>query len=138
MYLCIVSQTDSFPNSRFCQQMTELELEVDRTIMKPFYKLVAILSSGFTSWKMDPFPMIAPTFDKNSHAPIQAPPPSETPVHAPTSLPSLLYKRSRLAQSQPFLVPSFSRQSGGSCLSVNLALGCETFLMSFLCERRFS
>jgi hypothetical protein len=32
----------------------------ERTIMLPFYKLVAILSSGLTSWKMEPFPINSP------------------------------------------------------------------------------
>jgi hypothetical protein len=59
----------------------------DRIIMLPFYKVVAILSSGLISWKMEPFPVIALPFNKNSRAPRQVPPLSETPVHAPTSYP---------------------------------------------------
>jgi hypothetical protein len=38
-----------------------LKEEIDRTIMPPFYKSVAILSSGLTSWKMEPFPINSPT-----------------------------------------------------------------------------
>jgi hypothetical protein len=50
---------------------------------------VAILSSGLTSWKMEPFPIAAPPFSKTSPAPRQAPAPSGTLVYAPTSyLPS--------------------------------------------------
>jgi hypothetical protein len=61
----------------------------DRTIMPPFYKSVAILTSDLTSWKMEPFPITALPFSKTSRAPRQAPPklhPHQAPpVHVPTS-----------------------------------------------------
>jgi hypothetical protein len=33
----------------------------DRTIMPPFYKSAASLSSSLTSWKMKPFPVNSPS-----------------------------------------------------------------------------
>jgi hypothetical protein len=34
----------------------------DRTMRLPFHKSVAILCSGLTSWKMEPFPIYSPVF----------------------------------------------------------------------------
>jgi hypothetical protein len=51
------------PNSRSSAPPSSLlkkKWENDRTIMPPFYKLVAILSSGLTAWKMEPFPINIP------------------------------------------------------------------------------
>jgi hypothetical protein len=36
------------------------EMSIDRTIMLTFYKSEAILSSGLTSWKMEPLPINSP------------------------------------------------------------------------------
>jgi hypothetical protein len=63
-------------------------------IMPPFYKSEAILSSGLTSWKMEPFQITALPFCKTSHAPGQAPPklhPNQGPLHMcqPLTLPLL-------------------------------------------------
>jgi hypothetical protein len=65
--------------------------------------------------------------------PMAAPPLTETPRHALTSSSSLFYK----SHAYPTVraAPSFPGQPGSSSLSLNLALGGETFLLSFLCQR---
>jgi hypothetical protein len=94
-------------------------------------KSAAIVSSGLT-WGMEPFPVTAPTLNRNSLTPRQAPPLLETPTHALTSLTSLFYKSH--TWPRVWAAPSFPSQPGSSGLPLNFALGCETFLMSFLCE----
>jgi hypothetical protein len=66
----------------------------------------------------------------------QAPPLPETTLHVLTSLTSPFYKSH--AWPRICAVPSFPRQPGSSSLPLNLALGRETFLVVFLCERCFS
>jgi hypothetical protein len=80
-------------------------------------------------------PTTSPTLNRNSHTPRQAPPHWRLP-HMLTSLTSLFYK----SQAWPRVcaAPSFPSQLGCLSLPWNLALGRETFLVSFLCERRFS
>jgi hypothetical protein len=94
-----------------------LYLRSDRTIMPPFYISVAILSSGLTSWKMEPFPMIVLPFNKNSHTPRQAPPLLETPAYAQTSC-------------LPYSIKGHAWPGVGPC-AIFLQL---VRLMSFLCE----
>jgi hypothetical protein len=52
-----------FPNSLSSAQLSSLLKKKwgnDTKIMPPFYKSEAILSSGLTSWKMEPFPINSP------------------------------------------------------------------------------
>jgi hypothetical protein len=65
-----------------------------------------------------------------------APPLSETTKRVLTSLASLFYN----SHTWPRVcaAPSFPGQPGSLGLPLNSTLGCETFLMSFLCEQHFS
>jgi hypothetical protein len=64
-----------------------------------------------------------------------APPLPETTTHVLTSLTPPFYKSH--ASPRVWAAPSFPGQPGNLGLKLNFALGCETFLVSFLCERRF-
>jgi hypothetical protein len=79
---------------------------------------------------MEPSPITAPPFSKISlcskTSSTQAPPPSGTAAHAPTST-LLFYEKPCLAQTRSIPVPYFPGQPDGLCLSLNPALGCEIF-----------
>jgi hypothetical protein len=71
-----------------------------------------------------------------SVAKMTAPPLPETTMHTLTSSSSIFYK----SHAWPWVcaAPSFPGQPGSLGLPLNFALGRETFLLSFLCERCFS
>jgi hypothetical protein len=94
--------------SFMCIKNAKYQLNADRVIMLPFC----------------------------GSAKMAAPPLPETPAHALTSVTSPFYKSH--ASPRVWAAPSFPGQPGSLSLPLNFALGRETFLVSFLCEWRFS
>jgi hypothetical protein len=110
----------SMPHRTPCTPGTE-PLPRDRVTMSPFCGSAARVAA----WP----------FGRGSCTPGQAPSLLETPTHALTSLASLFYKSH--AWPRVWAAQSFPSQPGSLRLPLNLALGCVTFLVSFLCEQHF-